>query len=347
MHFASDNTGPTHPKILDAVGKANEGYAMPYGKDPWAEEARERVRETFEAPEAEVFFAATGTAANSMILGALTAPWATVFCHETAHILVDESNGPEFYAGGAKLAPVAGDNGKMDPEALQAMLDRYAPGDVHTPARGPLSITNVTEVGSTYSLAEIDALVAIAKAHGLPVHLDGARFANACAALGCSAAELSWKRGIDAVSFGGTKNGCMSVEAVVFFDPEKARDFERIRMRGGHLFSKHRILSAQMAAYVADGLWLELAQKANGAAAHLAECLGNNVEFLHRPDANMMFVKFPRALHRKLHAAGAQFYSFADENSGLDDEPITARLVCDWSASPENTERFVDLLKAG
>ncbi|MEM9351165.1 MAG: beta-eliminating lyase-related protein [Pseudomonadota bacterium] len=181
----------------------------------------------------------------------------------------------------------------------------------------------------------------------LPIHLDGARFANACAALGCNAAELSWKRGVDAVSFGGTKNGCMSVEAVIFFDPAHAARFERQRMRGGHLFSKHRMLSAQMAAYLADELWLELGAKANSAAQHLATSLGNHVEFLHRPEANMMFVKFPRALHRKLHAAGAEFYSFANENAGPDEEPITARLVCDWSATPENTDRFVDLLKAG
>ncbi|MEM1237654.1 MAG: beta-eliminating lyase-related protein [Pseudomonadota bacterium] len=347
MHFASDNTGPTHPKILEAVVKANEGHAMPYGNDPWADDAKARVREVFEAPEAEIFFTATGTAANSMILGAMTAPWATVFCHETAHILVDESNGPEFYAGGAKLAPVSGESGKMDPAALTALLDRYAPGDVHTPARGPVSITNVTEVGSTYSLAEIDAITAIARDHGLPVHLDGARFANACAALCCTAAELSWKRGIHAVSFGGTKNGCMSVEAAIFFDPAHAQNFERIRMRGGHLFSKHRILSAQMVAYATDGLWLELGHKANTAARHLAESLGNHVAFLYRPDANLMFVKFPRALHRKLHEAGAQFYSFADEHTGPDDEPITARLVCDWSATEENTDRFVSLLKAG
>ncbi|MEO1796921.1 MAG: beta-eliminating lyase-related protein [Pseudomonadota bacterium] len=347
MHFASDNTGPTHPKILEAVIAANAGYAMPYGADPWEETATAQIRDTFEAPDAEVFFVATGSGGNSMALGAMCPPWGTIFCHEMAHVLIDESHGPTFYAGGAAFAPVSGERGKMAPDALSAALEKYAPGNIHTPARGPLTLTNVTEVGSVYTLDEIDALAALARSVGLPVHLDGARFANACAALGCTAAEMTWKRGIDAVTFGGTKNGCMGVEAVIFFDGRFSEAFERQRMRGGHLFSKHRALSAQMAAYTADGLWRELGARANAAAANLVEAMGNHVEYVHRPDANLMFVKFPRALHRKLHAAGAEFYSFADENTGPDDEPITARLVCDWSATSENTERFASLLKAG
>ncbi|MEL6549414.1 MAG: beta-eliminating lyase-related protein [Pseudomonadota bacterium] len=345
MHFASDNTGPTHPRILQAVMEASEGYAMPYGDDPWEARAKAMIRETFEAPEAEVFFVATGTAANSMLMGALCPPWGTIFCHETAHVLIDESHGPTFYAGGAAFAPVSGDNGKMTPASLSAALAKYAPGNIHTPARGPVTLTNVTEVGSVYTLAEIDALVAVSE--GQPVHLDGARFANACASLGCTAAEMTWKRGLHAVTFGGTKNGCMSVEAVIFFARGHAEAFERQRMRGGHLFSKHRLLSAQMAAYLEDDLWLDLGGRANAACRHLREALGTHVEVLHQPAANMMFVTFPRALHRKLHAAGAEFYSFADEHDGPDEEPIMARLVCDWSATPENTERFADLLKAG
>ncbi|MEM6729363.1 MAG: beta-eliminating lyase-related protein, partial [Pseudomonadota bacterium] len=307
MFFASDNTGPTHPKIVEAMVAASDGYAMPYGKDPWAARAEALIRETFEAPDARAFMIATGTATNSLILGALAPPWSAIFCHETAHILMDESNAPEFFSGGARIAPVAGDGGKMAPEALTKMLARYAPGDIHTPARGALSLTNVTEAGTVYSLAEIDTLTSLASEASLPVHLDGARFANACAALSCSAAEMSWRRGIHALSFGGTKNGCASVEAAVFFEPEPERiaQFERLRMRGGHLFSKHRLLSAQMAAYLEDALWLDLAQKANAAAAYLEQSLGNHVEHLHRRGANMLFVRFPRALHHKLHAAGA------------------------------------------
>ncbi|MEM8591579.1 MAG: beta-eliminating lyase-related protein [Pseudomonadota bacterium] len=346
MHFASDNTGPTHPKVLEAVVKSSDGYALPYGRDPWAEEAIAKIRDTFEAPEAAVYFVATGTGANSMALGTLAEPWSAIFCHEMAHILIDESNGPSMFSGGASCAPVAGPDGKMDPSALANMLDRYAPGDIHTPARGPLSITNITQVGTVYRLDEIDALTSLAKGAGLPVHLDGARFANACATLGCSAAELSWKRGIDVVVFGGTKNGCVSVEAVIFFDPAHAQRFERQRMRGGHLFSKHRFLSAQMSAYAEDELWLDLARQANAAGEYLAKSLGNHVEFVHTPQANMLIVRFPRGLHHKLKAEGAQFQTWGDLN-GPEDEAITARLVCDWSASPENTDRFVSLLKAG
>ncbi|MEL6690983.1 MAG: beta-eliminating lyase-related protein [Pseudomonadota bacterium] len=345
MHFASDNTGPTHPKILEAVMRASEGYAMPYGNDPWNEEAVAQIRETFEAPEALVYFASTGTGANSMALGAMTAPWAAIFCHEMAHVLIDESHGPTFFAGGASFAAVSGASGKMAPEALRSAIEKYAPGDIHTPARGPLTITNVTEAGTVYTLAEIDALVAEAKAVGMPVHLDGARFANACAALGCTAAEMSCKRGIDAVTFGGTKNGCMSVEAVIFFDPTYAETFERQRMRGGHLFSKHRVLSAQMAVY-ADGLWLELAEQANAAANRLIDGLRTlpQVEFVHEPASNLMFCRMPRRLHVHAHAQGAQFYSFADTEAGDPDEPIIARFVVDWSATDENTDRFLELI---
>ena len=345
MYFASDNTGPTHPKILEAVVRASEGYAMPYGKDAWNEEAVARVRETFEAPEASVYFTATGTGANSMALGAMTPPWAAIFCHEMAHVLIDESHGPTFFAGGASFAAVAGASGKMAPDALREALEKYAPGDIHTPARGPLTLTNVTEAGTVYTLAEIDALVAEAKAAGLPVHLDGARFANACAALDCTAAEMSWKRGIDAVTFGGTKNGCMSVEAVIFFDSACAESFERQRMRGGHLFSKHRVLSAQMAVY-ADGLWLELAEQANAAANRLIAGLRSlpHVEFEHEPASNLMFCRMPRRLHIHARAQGAQFYSFADTETGDPDEPIIARFVVDWSASDANTDRFLEIL---
>ncbi|MEM1234277.1 MAG: beta-eliminating lyase-related protein [Pseudomonadota bacterium] len=347
MHFASDNTGPTHPKIIDAVARASEGYAMPYGRDPWAEAACDAVRETFEAPEARVYCVATGTGANALALGTLTAPWSTIFCHEAAHVRVDESNAPAFFAGGATFAPVAGASGKMDPAALAATLDAFAPGDVHTPARGPLTLTNVTEAGTVYTLAEIDALTAQAKTAGLPVHLDGARFANACAALGCSAAEMSWKRGIDVVSFGGTKNGCMSVEAVIFFDPDHAETFERQRMRGGHLFSKHRVLSAQMAVY-ADGLWLELAERANAAASRLIEGLSAlpHVAFVHPPQSNLMFCQMPRRLHAQALSHGAEFYSWGDPHAGDPDAPVMARFVVDWSATDEGTDRFLDILSA-
>ena len=193
-----------------------------------------------------------------------------------------------------------------------------------------------------HSLEELRALTAVAKEYDLPVHMDGARFANALVALGCSPAEMTWKSGVDVVSFGGTKNGCMGVEAVVFFDPKKAWEFELRRKRGAHLFSKHRFLSAQMAGYLAEGAWLETAKAANANAAYLAERLrAAGAEFLHEPAANMIFARFPRAIHRKLHEAGARYYLWDGTLDGGDDEMLAARMVCDWSISRDQIDQFL------
>lgn len=342
MFFASDNSGPVHPQIMAALATANEGYAMPYGADPIMDGVRARIREIFEVPEAAVYLVATGTAANALALATLSQPWQTIFCSPVAHIHEDECNAPEFYASGAKLTLVPGGD-KMTPEALRAAIEGEETRGVHGPQRGPVSITQVTERGGVYSLAELKALCDVAKSFDLPVHLDGARFANAQMALGCSAAEMTWKQGVDAVSFGATKNGAMGVEAVVFFDPAKAWEFELRRKRGAHLFSKHRYLSAQMQGYLADDLWLDSARKANAAAAKLAEGLtAKGAEFLHPVDANMIFCTFPRVVHQKLHDMGAMYYVWSGSLEGDDpDEHLAARLVCDWSASDEGIERFL------
>ncbi len=270
MMFASDNMGPAAPEIIDAIARANEGHHMPYGNDPVTPEVVEAVRALFEAPEAAVHLVATGTAANALALATLANPWDGIFMHRVAHAEEDECGAPEFYTGGAKMVLVDGEKGKMTPEGLKAAIARTGDKGVHGVQRGPVTITNITEVGSLYTLDEIRALTDVAKSYGLKTHLDGARMANACAALGCTPAEMTWKAGIDAVSFGGTKNGCLGVEAVIFFDPAQARETELRRKRGGHLFSKHRFLSAQMQAYVADGLWLRLAEQANARCAELA-----------------------------------------------------------------------------
>jgi threonine aldolase len=213
---------------------------------------------------------------------------------------------------------------------------------VHGAQPGPVSITQVTERGSVHSLAEIKALCDVAKAHDLPVHLDGARFANAMVALGCTAAEMSWKAGVDVVSFGGTKNGCMGVEAVVFFDPSKAWEFELRRKRGAHLFSKHRFLSAQMAGYLQDNAFVEIAQEANANAAYLAAGLRKaGAVFLHEPQANMIFARWPRAVHQKMHDAGARYYLWDGPLEGPADELVAARLVCDWSIGREQIDAFL------
>ena len=342
MFFASDNAGPVHPQIMDALAAANEGYAMPYGADPIMDEVRTRIRDIFEAPEAAVYLVATGTAANSLALGVMAEPWQTVFCSPVAHIHEDECNAPEFFMGGAKLTLVPGGD-KMTAEALAASIAGEETRGVHGPQRGPVSITQVTERGGVYDLASLRALCDVAKGHGLGVHLDGARFANALVALGCSAAEMTWKLGVDAVSFGATKNGAMGVEAVVFFDPSKAWEFELRRKRGAHLFSKHRYLSAQMQGYLASDLWLENARNANASAKMLADGLASHgAEFLHPAEANMIFCAFPRAVHQRLHDAGAKYYIWAGALEGEDpNEMLAARLVCDWSVSEDAITTFL------
>lgn len=344
MHFASDNSGPVHPQVMAKMTEANQGYQMAYGADVLMNEVRDRIRGVFEAPGAAVYLVATGTAANSLALATLSQPWETVFCSPVAHIHEDECNAPEFYSG-AKLTLVPGGD-KMNPTALRSSILAEETRGVHGPQRGPVSITQVTERGSVYSLEELQALCAVAKEYDLPVHLDGARFANALVALNCSPAEMTWKAGVDVVSFGGTKNGLIGVEAVVFFDESKAWEFELRRKRGAHLFSKHRFLSAQMAAYLQDDLWLKLAQQSNANCARLADGLrAKGASFLHEPEANMIFASFPRSKHKLLHDAGATYHLWGAELVGADDnEALACRLVCDWSIGPDEIDRFLDLL---
>ncbi|MES0824428.1 threonine aldolase family protein [Ruegeria sp. SCP11] len=344
MYFASDNSGPVHPRVMAALNEANQGYQMAYGADTLMNEVRDRIRGIFEAPGAAVYLVATGTAANVLALSTLANPWETIFCSPVAHIHEDECNSPEFYSG-AKLTLVPGGD-KMAPEALRQSILAEETRGVHGPQRGPVSITQVTERGSVYSLGELQALCDVAKEYGLPVHLDGARFTNALVALNCSPAEMTWKSGVDAVSFGGTKNGLMGVEAVVFFDEEKAWEFELRRKRGAHLFSKHRYLSAQMAAYLQDDLWLQMARQANANCARLADGLrAKGATFLHEPQANMIFAKFSRARHKQLHEAGAVYHLWGAELDGADDEEILAcRLVCDWSISADDIDQFLALI---
>ncbi|WP_298680152.1 low specificity L-threonine aldolase [uncultured Lentibacter sp.] len=347
MYFASDNAGPAHPEVLAALAAANEGYAMPYGADSIMDEVRNKIREIFEAPEAAVYLVSTGTAANALALATMCAPYETVFCSPTAHIHEDECNAPEFYSSGAKLTLV-GTEDMMTPEALRAAIEAEETRGVHGPQRGPVSITQVTERGAVHTLAEIKALADVAKSFGLGVHLDGARFANAQAALGCTAAEMTWKAGVDVVSFGGTKNGCMGVEAVIFFDPSKAWEFELRRKRGAHLFSKHRYLSAQMNAYLTDDLWLRSAAQANANCARLVAGLRSipGAEITSRTDANMIFASLPRAAHQRLAAAGARYYVLAgDMTTGDPEALLPCRLVCDWSIGAEQIERFCEIAR--
>jgi len=342
MFFASDNAGMAHPQVMNHVIAANEGYFASYGGEPIMNDVRARLRHVFDAPDAVVYLVATGTAVNALALACYTQPWHTVFCSPVAHIHEDECSAPEFCTSGAKLTLVPGSD-KMTPAALRASILAENNRGVHGPQRGPVSITQVTERGNIYSLAELRGLTAVAKEFGLPVHLDGARFANALVSLGCSAADMTWKSGIDVVSFGGTKNGCMGVEAVVFFDPAKAWEFELRRKRAAHLFSKHRFLSAQMQGYLKDDLWLETARLANARCAYLAEGLRTRgAELLNQPEANMIYARFPRAVHQRAQAAGAT-YNMSDGpvETGPGEEMLTARLVCDWAITEAHIDAFL------
>ncbi len=346
MNFASDNAGPVHPKVLEALARANDGYAMPYGNDPLTARAEEKVRELFEAPDAGVFLVATGTAANSLCLATLANPWETVFCARFAHAHVDECNAPEFFGGGIKISTVGAADDKYTAAELETAIAAWDPANIQNPAWGPVSVTQVTERGTLYSLEEISAIAGVARAHGLTLHLDGARFANAAIALECSAADMSWRAGVDAVSFGGTKNGLMGVEAAVIFDGDKAEEFARRRKRGAHLFSKSRYLAAQMDASLTDDLWRETATAANAAAARLVEGLKgvNEAEFAFTPQANMIYVWMPRALHRRLNDAGAIYYIEQGRLEGADPgELLLGRLVCDWSTTKESVDRFLEV----
>ena len=348
MNFASDNTGPVHPNVMAALIAANTGYALPYGGDDLTAQTIQNIRDLFEAPDAAVFLVSLGTAANSLILATLSQPWETVFCHTVAHIHEDECNAPEFYSGGTKLTLVPGPEAKMTAENLRRSILAEETRGVHGPQRGPVSLTQATERGTIYSLKEIQEISAAAKEFGLPVHMDGARFANAVQSLGCSAAEMTWKSGVDAVTFGGTKNGLMAVEAVVFFNPKHAWEFELRRKRGAHLFSKHRFLAAQMQSYLAGDLWLDMAKKSNDASARLIQGLKQipEVQIDFEPQANIIFAQWARAAHQRLHAAGAQYYVMAgDHTTGPSNELLPARLVTDWSTTPENVDKFLNILR--
>ncbi len=348
MNFASDNTSPVPKEVMEAIVRANVGFPPSYGADPIMECVTDQVRDTFEAPEAAVFLVATGTSANSLALATLTEPWMAIYCHRLAHVEEDECNAPEFFTGGAKLHLLDGENAKIDPDSLGRALHAGTNSFVHCPQRGALTLTNVTERGAVYSASEVAALCALAKDYNLPVHMDGARFANALVASNASPADMTWRAGVDALSFGGTKNGLLGVEAVVFFDPKHAWEFELRRKRAGHLFSKHRYLSAQMEAYLESGLWLRLARQANDAADRLrAGLVDAGAELLYGRDANMVYAAFERSRHRRLMEAGASYYLNGHGASldGPDDEIMGCRLVTSWCTTEEEVTRFIELLK--
>ena len=270
QQFASDNYSGICPEAWAAMAEANQGHQRAYGDDEWTARAADHFRRLFET-DCEVFFAFNGTAANSLALASLCQSYHSVICSETAHVETDECGAPEFFSNGSKLLIAGTENGKLTPESIREIALKRQ--DIHYPTPRVVTLTQATEVGSVYTPEEVRAISATCKDLGLHLHMDGARFSNACAFLGCSPAEATWRSGVDVLSFGATKNGAMAAEAVVFFDPDRAADFEFRRKRAAHLFSKMRFLSAQIEAMLDGDLWLKLAARANAVATRLADGL--------------------------------------------------------------------------
>ena len=336
MNFTSDNTSGIAPEILQALADANVGGAAPYGNDSVTAEVNARLQDVFETG-LDVFPVATGTAANSLALAAMSPPWGAIYCHREAHINTDECGAPEFYSAGAKLIPLAGGHGKLTPDTLEAALAEASPGFVHQVQPAVLSLTNATEAGTVYAPAEIAALSDIARAHGLAVHLDGARFANALVTMGCTPAEASWKSGVDVLALGATKNGALAAEALVVFNSGLAETLAFRRKRAGHLWSKMRFLSAQLNAYLADDLWLRNAGHANAMAARLAEGLAAlpGCRLQHPVEANEIFIAIPNAMADALEAEGFQFYRWQPG------EPTVLRLVTSFDTAAATVTAFL------
>jgi threonine aldolase len=311
MTFISDNAVGVAPEIMNALAEANRGPSMPYGADDWTKRVERRFAEVFEH-EVRVFPVATGTAANALSLASLVPPYGSIYAHEEAHVMVDECGAPEMFSGGAKLRPLPGAHGKLTAETLDRALAHGASNDVHQVIPSAISLTQATEAGTVYQPAELHAIGDVARRHEVRLHMDGARFANAMAFLGVPARQVTWEAGIDVLSFGASKGGCMAAEAVVFFDPALAENFGYRRMRAGHLVSKMRFISAQLDAYLADGLWLKLARHANAMAQRIAQGLAGvpGVRVLHPVEINESFVQMPEGMIAGLRQAGFAFYDW-------------------------------------
>lgn len=333
MFFASDNGAPVPQPIMDALLRENTGQTLSYGADATMARLRAQIRSLFEAPLAEVHLVTTGTAANALALAVYTPPYGATLCHRHAHIAEDECGAPEFFSAGAKLVLVDGPDGKITPQTLAHALSENG-GSVHSVQPATLSLTNVTEAGTTYTVGEITALASLAKSKGLATHLDGARFANALAATNASPADMTWRAGIDVLTLGGTKNGLLGAEAIILFDPSKSWELELRRKRAGHLNSKMRYVAAQMEAWFDGGLWLEMARHANAMAARLVTGLAmiDSAELLHPVQANIAFVRLPEAAHARAKAAGAVYYNMGNG---------VCRLVTAWCTTADEVDALL------
>ncbi|WP_439814223.1 threonine aldolase family protein [Zavarzinia sp. CC-PAN008] len=342
MNFGSDNVTGVHPRIMEAMARANHGTQPSYGADEVTTRLQQRLADLFEH-EVVAFPVATGTAANALALAQVTPQWGSVLAHAEAHVCEDECGAPEAFNPGSRVIGIPGAHGKLEAAGVARILDRFTPGFEHQLQPSCLSLTQATEAGTVYSVAEVTELANLAHERGLAVHMDGARFANAVAHLKCSAADLTWRAGIDVVSFGATKNGAMAAEAVIFFDPARAEHFRYRRKRVGHLFSKMRFVSAQLEAYVADDLWLANAAHANAMALKLADGLIQppGTRLAHPVQANEVFVRLPTDVAHRLEAGGVQFHDWPGEPAT--DGALLYRFVTAFDTDPAAVDRVVAL----
>ena len=349
MNFISDNTVGASANVMAAIAAANDGSASAYGTDIWTQKAESRFAEIFEH-EVAVFLVTSGTAANALALASITRPWGAVLTHEESHVADDECGAPEFFSDGAKLIGLPGAGNKISPDLVTQTLTRFREGALHQVQPQALSITQATECGTIYSLDEIRALKAAATPRGLTLHMDGARFANALVTLGCTPAEMTWKAGVDVLSFGGTKNGAWAAEAVIFFDPAKAGEMKWRRKRAGQTLSKGRLIGAQFEGLLADGHWLDLARHANAMAGRLAAAIeASTAARLAWPcQANEVFPILSAALQQRLKAAGVGYLTWSDRalppGTTLAQGEIVGRFVMSFATPEAQVDRLTALI---
>jgi threonine aldolase len=334
--FFSDNTASVAPELLAAMAAANLGPQKAYGDDPWTLQLDAACSEFFGTP-VRAFIVTTGTAANALSLATLSPPYGNVYAHSGAHVVEDECGAVEFFSGGARLTLVAGEHGRIDCQGLEQALAAH-PASVHTVQPAALTLTQATELGTTYRPQAIAALSALAHRHGLRVHMDGARLANAIDFLDCHPADVTWRAGVDVLSFGATKNGALAAEAVVFFDPALVRDFELRRKRAGHLLSKSRYAAAQLLTYIRSGLWRTHAHRANQLARQVAAAAAPHL--VHPVEANELFLHLGAPGKAALRAQGFGFYDWGPA-AGPE-----ARLVVSWDQTQRSVDALCQALKA-
>ncbi|WP_394692513.1 threonine aldolase family protein [Hyphobacterium sp.] len=337
MNFLSDTTAPAHPALLESLTRANSGYAASYGNDVISAELTDRLSDIF-STDLDFVLTTSGTASNALALSVLCPPHGMILCHDEAHIHRDERGAPEFFTGGAKLLPLAGEHAKIDVSALENALNQWPQDFVHAPPPRALSISNLNESGCAYSPTELKALTQRAKSEALNIHFDGARFANALVSSGESAASMSWQSGADVLCLGATKNGALGAEAILLLGDARRHlpELQARQKRSGHMGPKARYIAAQMLAWLRDDLWLDLARTANAAAAEVADTLRNaGADVIHPVDGNEVFVRLDEELAAQLRSAGVGFYSWPDGS---------ARFVACWSTTDDEIKALEQAL---